>query len=139
MKSVYFVIFVYYYVGLDVRPAGRMGDEPSVALAETLENLGFTVGRLKTGSWSMCFHELTVCGYDYSALHSHCFRISKCFCAFLSCVSAEMCTSAPQCQSKLQYHMRFNFHGGKLLRILDFSNFCVFMFMDSQFCHCTRA
>lgn len=41
-------------IGLDSRPAGRMGDAPSVGLAETIGNVGFTMGRMKTGElWSV--------------------------------------------------------------------------------------
>lgn len=37
-------------IGLEKRPAGRLGDEPSIGLANTLENIGFRMGRLKTGT-----------------------------------------------------------------------------------------
>ncbi|XP_074093427.1 5-taurinomethyluridine-[tRNA] synthase subunit MTO1, mitochondrial [Macrotis lagotis] len=37
-------------IGLEKHPAGRLGDQPSIGLAQTLENLGFVVGRLKTGT-----------------------------------------------------------------------------------------
>ncbi|XP_055838089.1 protein MTO1 homolog, mitochondrial [Episyrphus balteatus] len=37
-------------IGLDVRPAGRMGDAPAIGLGNTLENLKFRMGRLKTGT-----------------------------------------------------------------------------------------
>jgi len=38
------------HIGLDHFPAGRMGDPPSVRLANQLESFGFEVGRLKTGT-----------------------------------------------------------------------------------------
>ncbi|XP_060608892.2 protein MTO1 homolog, mitochondrial isoform X2 [Anolis sagrei] len=37
-------------IGLETYPAGRMGDQPSIGLAQTLESLGFSLGRLKTGT-----------------------------------------------------------------------------------------
>ncbi|XP_048209646.1 protein MTO1 homolog, mitochondrial [Perognathus longimembris pacificus] len=37
-------------IGLDTYPAGRLGDQPSIGLAQTLEKLGFVMGRLKTGT-----------------------------------------------------------------------------------------
>jgi tRNA uridine 5-carboxymethylaminomethyl modification enzyme len=38
------------HVGLDQRPAGRHGEPPSRALAESIRGLGLTMGRLKTGT-----------------------------------------------------------------------------------------
>ncbi|KAI8502890.1 Mitochondrial Translation Optimization [Branchiostoma belcheri] len=35
-------------IGLETRPAGRVGDAPAIGLARSLEEAGFTVGRLKT-------------------------------------------------------------------------------------------
>lgn len=37
-------------IGLEKRPAGRLGDEPSIGLANTLDRVGFRIGRLKTGT-----------------------------------------------------------------------------------------
>lgn len=36
-------------IGLDVRPAGRLNEAPSIALANTLRSLKFKMARLKTG------------------------------------------------------------------------------------------
>jgi hypothetical protein len=38
-------------IGLDVKPAGRIGDAPAIGLAKTLDNAGFKLGRLKTGNF----------------------------------------------------------------------------------------
>jgi tRNA uridine 5-carboxymethylaminomethyl modification enzyme len=38
------------HIGLDHFPAGRMGDPPALELSKQLENLGFELGRLKTGT-----------------------------------------------------------------------------------------
>ena len=38
------------HIGLRHFPAGRMGDVPAVGLSDSLENLGFRMGRLKTGT-----------------------------------------------------------------------------------------
>ena len=38
------------HIGLNHFPAGRMGDPPSIGLAQNLRDLGFEVGRLKTGT-----------------------------------------------------------------------------------------
>ena len=38
------------HIGDQKRPAGRMGDEPSIGLAETFDRLGFEMARLKTGT-----------------------------------------------------------------------------------------
>ncbi|EDW77041.1 uncharacterized protein Dwil_GK22159 [Drosophila willistoni] len=37
-------------IGLEVRPAGRIGDKPAQALGEAIDRLGFRMGRLKTGT-----------------------------------------------------------------------------------------
>jgi len=38
------------HIGRDQRPAGRHGEPPSRALSESIRDLGFTMGRLKTGT-----------------------------------------------------------------------------------------
>lgn len=38
------------HIGLEEFPAGRMGDQPAIGLAKSLEDAGFTIARLKTGT-----------------------------------------------------------------------------------------
>lgn len=54
-------------IGLEVHPAGRLGDQPSIGLAQTLEKLGFMVGRLKTGTPPRLAKE----SINFSILHEH--------------------------------------------------------------------
>jgi len=54
------------HIGLDHFPAGRMGDPPSNRLSEQLLELGFEVGRLKTGTTPR-LHSRTI---DYEGLDS---------------------------------------------------------------------
>lgn len=51
-------------IGVDIRPAGRFGDEPAIGLALSLESLEFQMGRLKTGTPPR-IHKDTI---DYSNL-----------------------------------------------------------------------
>lgn len=37
-------------IGMEIRPAGRIGDAPSIGLAKSLDSLGFKLSRLKTGT-----------------------------------------------------------------------------------------
>ncbi|XKL67626.1 hypothetical protein PGB90_003117 [Kerria lacca] len=37
-------------IGLESKPAGRIGDEPAIGLADTLQKLKFKIGRLRTGT-----------------------------------------------------------------------------------------
>lgn len=51
-------------IGLDIRPAGRIGDEPAIGLALSLESLEFQMGRLKTGTPPRIYKDTV----DYSNL-----------------------------------------------------------------------
>lgn len=55
------------FIGLKMHPAGRLGDQPSIGLAQTLEKLGFAVGRLKTGTPP----RLAKDSIDFSILERH--------------------------------------------------------------------
>lgn len=54
-------------IGLEVRPAGRIGDEPAIGLAKSLEILGFRLSRLKTGTPP----RIKASSIDFTHLESH--------------------------------------------------------------------
>ncbi|KAH8402360.1 hypothetical protein KR009_011584 [Drosophila setifemur] len=54
-------------IGLEVRPAGRMGDQPAKALGEAIDRLGFRMGRLKTGTPP----RIAKSSVDFSQLQRH--------------------------------------------------------------------
>ncbi|XP_001360830.1 protein MTO1 homolog, mitochondrial [Drosophila pseudoobscura] len=54
-------------IGLEVRPAGRMGDAPAKALGEAIDRLGFRMGRLKTGTPP----RIAKSSVDFSQLERH--------------------------------------------------------------------
>ncbi|KAL7735712.1 hypothetical protein ACLKA6_019969 [Drosophila palustris] len=54
-------------IGLEVRPAGRIGDAPAKALGEALNTLGFRMGRLKTGTPP----RIARSSVDFSRLQKH--------------------------------------------------------------------
>ncbi|XP_058459504.1 protein MTO1 homolog, mitochondrial [Malaya genurostris] len=51
-------------IGLQTMPAGRIGDEPAIGLAKSLEELGFQLSRLKTGTPP----RIKACSIDFSCL-----------------------------------------------------------------------
>ncbi|XP_032537330.1 protein MTO1 homolog, mitochondrial isoform X3 [Chiroxiphia lanceolata] len=55
------------HIGLEMHPAGRLGDQPAIGLAQTLEKLGFAVGRLKTGTPPRLAKDTI----DFSGLEEH--------------------------------------------------------------------
>ncbi|ALC41154.1 CG4610 [Drosophila busckii] len=54
-------------IGLDVRPAGRIGDAPAKALGEAIDRLGFRMGRLKTGTPP----RIAKSSVDYKQMETH--------------------------------------------------------------------
>ncbi|KAH8321466.1 hypothetical protein KR074_005574 [Drosophila pseudoananassae] len=54
-------------IGLEVRPAGRIGDAPAKALGEAIDRLGFRMGRLKTGTPP----RIAKSSIDFSQLERH--------------------------------------------------------------------
>lgn len=56
-------------IGLDVRPAGRIGDEPAIGLAKSLESLEFRMGRLKTGTPPRLLKSSI--NYDHKDIETH--------------------------------------------------------------------
>ncbi|EDS35773.1 tRNA uridine 5-carboxymethylaminomethyl modification enzyme gidA [Culex quinquefasciatus] len=54
-------------IGLETRPAGRIGDEPAIGLATSLEQLGFKLARLKTGTPP----RIKASSIDFSTLERH--------------------------------------------------------------------
>ncbi|XP_017090712.2 protein MTO1 homolog, mitochondrial [Drosophila bipectinata] len=54
-------------IGLEVRPAGRIGDAPAKALGEAIDRLGFRMGRLKTGTPP----RIAKSSIDFSKLERH--------------------------------------------------------------------